>query len=602
MERFGLLKEVCIIFVVYTGTSLASAAQITTLHSFDSPEGSTAALIQATDGNFYGTTVEGGASTNCGSGCGTVFKITPAGTLTTLHSFDSTDGAYPFKGLIQATNGNFYGETQQGGTYNDGTVFKITPEGVLTTLHSFDGTDGDLGLAGLVQATDGNLYGTTFQGGAHGGGTVFKMTTVGALTTLYSFCAQTNCVDGSGPAAGLIQATDGNFYGTTCCGGAFGDGTVFKITPGGVLTTLHSFDGTEGADPEAGLIQATDGNFYGMTVAGGAYRNCPTFVDCGTVFKMTPSGMLTTLHSFKRGTGGSVPLAGLIHATDGNLYGTTFQGGTNCPSGNCGTIFEITPEGTLETLYSFCAQTNCVDGADPEAGLIQATDGNFYGTTSAGGAPGNYGTVFRFPVVQRVTLMPTSVGFGNTVINTTSVATVTVANTGSVMLEISSITASANFEVSSTTCSSTVAVGKKCFVNVKFTPTAPGKVAGTLTFTDNASNSPQTVVLSGIGIEAATLFPDSVTYAAQTVGTTSLPKTLTLANHQTVALNNIMISTTGNFAISTTTCTTSLAAKGKCTINVTFTPTAKGTRTGQLRVRDSASNSPQTSNLTGTGK
>jgi len=196
-----------------------------------------AGLVQATDGNFYGATQIGGASTNCSYGCGTIFKITPGGTLTTLHSFDGTDGEYPYGVLVQATNGNFYGTTQYGGvstncSYGCGTIFQMTPGGKLTTLHSFDYTDGFSVFAGLVQATDGNLYGTTSTGGANG-------------------------------------------Y-----------GTIFEATPGGTLTTVHSFDDTDGLAPLAALVQATSGTFYGTTSGGGAVTTCNPSYGCGTVFSL----------------------------------------------------------------------------------------------------------------------------------------------------------------------------------------------------------------------------------------------------------------------------------------------------------------------------
>jgi uncharacterized repeat protein (TIGR03803 family) len=286
-----------------------SAQTFTSLHSFDSADGAAilAGLIQATDGNFYGTAYEGGA--NCApDGCGTIFKITPSGALTTLHSFCSqsncTDGEYPEAGLIQATNGNFYGTTYEGGANcapdGCGTIFKITPSGTLTTLYNFCSqsgcSDGYYPEAGLIQASNGDFYGTTTFGGAGGVRTVFKITPSGTLTTLHSFCSQSNCTDGEYPEAGLVQATNGNFYGTTYAGGgANGRGTVFKITSSGTLTTLYSFcpqNGcADGNSPQAGLIQATNGSLYGTTFAGGAH-------DLGTVFAITLSGNLTTLHSF----------------------------------------------------------------------------------------------------------------------------------------------------------------------------------------------------------------------------------------------------------------------------------------------------------------
>jgi uncharacterized repeat protein (TIGR03803 family) len=364
-----------------------------------------AGLIQGSDGNFYGTAYEGGES-----GDGAVFKITLAGAETVLYSFTGKigDGANPQAALIQGTDGNFYGTTKNGGTIGVGTVFKITPAGVETVLYSFTGKNGDGAnpQAALIQGGDGNFYGTTYYGGttgtsANGSGTVFKITPSGTLTTLYSFCSQTNCTDGEYPDAGLILATDGDFYGTTYGGGAASSGTIFKITPSGTLTTLYRFcsqtNCTDGSEPHAGLIQATDGDFYGTTWNGGVN------LDGGTVFKITPSGTLTTLYSFCSQTNcadGAYPEAGLIQATNGDLYGTTNEGGYGMVLlgfYGYGTVFKITPGGTLTTLYSFCPQTGCTDGELPLAGLIQATNGNFYGTTNEGGA-NNDGVVFGLSV------------------------------------------------------------------------------------------------------------------------------------------------------------------------------------------------------------
>jgi uncharacterized repeat protein (TIGR03803 family) len=369
---------------------MTPAGTLTTLHSFDATDGAypLAGLVQAANGNFYGTTSQGGPHEYS---LGTVFEITAGGTLATLHSFCSsltncTDGEIPYGGLVQATSGSFYGTTYEGGASSAcldgcGTVFEITASGTLTTLHSFDSTDGAYPLAGLVQAANGNFYGTTSQGGPHeySLGTVFEITTGGTLATLHSFCSSlTNCTDGEIPYGGLVQATNGNFYGTTYEGGASsacldGCGTVFEITASGTLTTLHSFDSTDGANPVAGLVQATNGNFYGTTYGGGASSACSS--GCGTVFEITASGTLTTLHSFDS-TDGANPVGGLVQATDGNFYGTTEKGGAD----GHGTVFEITPAGTLTTLYSFCSQTGC-DGIGPAAGLLQATNGSFYGTT-----------------------------------------------------------------------------------------------------------------------------------------------------------------------------------------------------------------------------
>jgi hypothetical protein len=225
----------------------------------------------------------------------------------------------------------------------------------------------------------------------------------------------------------------------------------------------------------------------------------------------------------------------------------------------------------------------------------------YSGDTSFLGSTSPVLTQVVYPLTS-VTLSPAALSFGDEALNDTSAAkTVTLTNTGSATLYIGNIAASANFAVSANACGATLAAGAKCTVKVTFTPTVLGGLTGTLTFTDSASNSPQTVALSGAGIEPATLTPATATYASQAEGTTSAAKTFTLTNDQPVALNNIVISTTGDFAVSATTCTTSLAAKGKCLISVTFAPTAAGARAGQLSVSDSASNSPQTVTLSGTG-
>jgi uncharacterized repeat protein (TIGR03803 family) len=287
-------------------------------------------LVLATDGNFYGTTE------------GNIFKITPTGTLTTLWA-DCTlpncaDGAVSW-GVVQGADGNFYATTIIGGTgcpatfQGCGTVFKLTPEGVLTILHEFcpgNGScpDGGNPFAPMVEGNDGNFYGTTQMG------TVFRITPEGNFRTLYTFCSQPNCADGATPQAPLVQAADGNFYGTSNGGGSFHQGTVFRITPGGHLTTLYSFcaqiNCPDGTQVYGGLIQATDGNFYGMAGYGGMFGH-------GTVFKLTPGGMLTTLHDFD-GADGSVLLgSALVQHTNGTLYGVTYSGGSN----NDGTVFSL---------------------------------------------------------------------------------------------------------------------------------------------------------------------------------------------------------------------------------------------------------------------
>ena len=362
--------------LVGAATTGAAAQTFNTLHSFNGSDGANPrALVQATNGYLYGNTVAGGTTGN-----GTVFQITTSGTLKPLHSFDGQDGSEPNR-LVQATNGYLYGTTNGG----NGTVFQITTSGTLKTLVGFNGADGYEPDAGLLQATDGNLYGTTVYGGTHGDGTVFKITPSGALKTLHSF----DGADGSEPKSGLLQAADGNLYGTTVGGGTNSNGTVFQITTSGTLKTLVNFNGADGSAPYAALVQATDGNFYGTTEAGGLHGY-------GTVFKITSSGTLMTLHSFcavlvnGHCSDGAYPYyTPLVQATNGYLYGTTEAGGTD----GDGTVFQITTSGTLKTLHSF----DGMDGSELYAGLVQDTNGEFYGTTSTGGTHG-LGTVFSLEV------------------------------------------------------------------------------------------------------------------------------------------------------------------------------------------------------------
>jgi len=353
-------------------------------------------LVQGNDGNFYGTTEYGGTN-----GDGTVFQVTTNGVVTILASFNGTNGSHPLAALVQGSDGNFYGTTVCGGTNeNNGTVFQMTPAGSLMTLVSFNGTNGSY-PGGLVQGSNGNFYGTTILGGANNLGTVFQVTPAGTLTTLVSF---NGTVNGSGPFGALVQGTNGDFYGTTSAGGANGGGTIFRMTPAGALTRLVTFSGANGWEPAAGLVQAADGYFYGTTVFGGNLSVNAGW-GFGTVFKMSSAGAgaLTTLVAFS-GYNGSYCFAGLLQGSDGNFYGTTGGGG----AGGGGTVFKMTPAGVLTTLVSFSG----ADGHSPYAPLVQGSDGNFYGTTAYGGA-GRGGTVFKMTPAGVLTTLVTFGGQTN---------------------------------------------------------------------------------------------------------------------------------------------------------------------------------------------
>jgi uncharacterized repeat protein (TIGR03803 family) len=354
-------------------------------------------IIQAGDGNFYGTTQNGGPHNS-----GILFQVSPSGKFTTIFNFcDQAEGCSntggPVTPVTQGGDGNFYGTTFGGGPNDDGIIYKITPSGSFSTLYTFcsqtDCHDGDYPEAGLILGSDGNFYGTTVSGGPNptvGGGTLYKITPSGTYTVLHNFCGEggASCTDGSAPLT-FVQGSDGNFYGVTNSGGAYAYGTIFKITPAGGFTKLYDFCSPanpcisdESPEPSA-LVEGTDGNFYGVTGQDGAYG-------FGSVFRITPSGTFTELYDFcgpssSSCTDGSLPFS-LTAASDGNFYGVTWSGGV---LRNAGTFFQFTTAGALTQLLTFCASPNdygeCPDGNIPAASLIQGSDGSFYGATLGGG-------------------------------------------------------------------------------------------------------------------------------------------------------------------------------------------------------------------------
>jgi uncharacterized repeat protein (TIGR03803 family) len=385
------------------------------------------ALVQGSDGYFYGTTEHGGADTYQFDpnvyldGLGTVFRIGSNGAFTTLYSFGTVtnaqgqplDGALP-NGLVQGSDGYFYGTTEYGGTFGNngnglgiGTVFKISTDGAFTTLCAFgtftnangDALDGGNPTGRLVQGSDGNFYGTA-------GGTAFKISTNGTLTTLCDFGGYLGI---SYPGAALVQGSDGNFYGTSE-GGTYAYGAVFKISTNGVLTTLYSFDGPLYGDkdspniPTGPLVQGSDGSFYDTSGGG------PD--EAGTVFKISTNGVLTSLYSFTGGDDGGIP-TGLVQGRDGNFYGATDWGGQyGYQFGDIyGTIFQISPGGALTNWYSF-GFSNYVDGADPN-GLVQGSDGSFYGTTYDGIYYNHLGSVFKITTNGALTYLYSFTGIND---------------------------------------------------------------------------------------------------------------------------------------------------------------------------------------------
>src|ERR1700676_2367019 len=405
-RNVGQIQLLAVLVVILAASATALHAQTyTVLYNFgtvrcDTLDPSISGIIaQGRDGNLYSTTGTFGSGCNNG---GAAFKITPKGKLTLLHSFGSQTGDQggPVGGVTLGTDADFWG-TSIGGDFG-GNIWKMTASGKVTDFNVLTGANGTEPTAPTVQGMDGSFYGTTSQWGntkictySYGGcGVVYRITPSGKFKVIYTF-DQTN---GANPDDPVTLGTDGNFYGTTVDGGSVGktfknSGVVFRVTPSGKYTVLYAFcsqtNCTDGANPYAGLVQAADGNFYGTTQAGGQGIVYPE----GVVFKITPSGKYTLLHTFctvTSCTDGAQPYGGLVQATDGNFYGTTLYGGAN----NFGTIYRITPAGKFTVLYSFENTTGKLFGKYPYVTLTQNTNGILYGDTYQGGTSARGNGVF----------------------------------------------------------------------------------------------------------------------------------------------------------------------------------------------------------------
>jgi uncharacterized repeat protein (TIGR03803 family) len=350
----------------------ARAQTVSTIYKFGSganPNSPSGVMAQGRDGDFYGVTLSG-------NGCcqGIIYKISSAGVLTSLYSMAQSDGT-TCSGLTLGTDGNFYGTCHNGGTNGYGTLFRVTSAGVLTVLHSFAAqgstTDGCEPLAPPIQASNGNFYGTTSFCGANNYGTVYKLTLAGAYSLLYSFQGPPN--DTALPL-GLVQGTDGDLWGMGN-GWIVSYGGVFKITLAGKESLVYAFKGDpDGANPSTNLIQGSNGNFYGTTESGGTAQE-------GTIFQVTSSGNETVLYSFPNQTDGAYPTLPLTQGPDGMLYGAA----TDCGGGGCSQagLFDITTKGVYKNLYLY--PLVCSNCGQPEAPLLLSTNGKFYSTTEQGG-------------------------------------------------------------------------------------------------------------------------------------------------------------------------------------------------------------------------
>jgi len=338
-------------------------------------------MTQGTDGNLYGTTPQGGSDNY-----GTIFKVTPDGTLTVVHNFLFDNGPFScYNGVVLANDGNLYGTcygvADSQGNITPGDIYKITPAGVFTDLHDFslNGVEG-FHCTGIIQGLDGNFYGTTELGATNGSGAFFKMSPSGVVSVLHVFTT----AEAAYISAPLIQASDGNFYITSVQGGTNLVGTVLRITPAGSVTVLHNFATTDGAYPSAGLLQAKDGSLYGTTLQGASNN-------LGGVYRIAPNGVFTLVHSFTQLEADGVYVA-LTQGTDGYFYGVSEFGGAT----DQGTVFSMDSSGNL---LSWDFGTNPSVFSRPISAIVQHTNGSYFANTEYGGAA-DFGTIYGFSFAE----------------------------------------------------------------------------------------------------------------------------------------------------------------------------------------------------------
>ncbi len=570
-----------LVLVLATGAAMRAQTQTVTyivLHNFTLSDGGNplGAVIMDKAGNLYGTTALGGASGAC---CGTVFKLDTSGNETVLHSFTGSpgDGANPFAGLVMDAAGNLYGTTVNGGASSAcsggcGTVFKLDTSGNLTVLHSFTSSPGDGAHpnAGLIMDVAGNLYGTTTGGGTgpcngfSSCGTVFKLDASGNETVLHTFTGS----DGAGPYASLLMDAVGNLYGTTAQGGAIpncgsGCGTVFKLDASGNFTVLHSFTGSpaDGFFSKAGLIMDAAGNLYGTTLGGtGTCTNPSGIAGCGIVFRLDASGSETVLHNFTGSPDGQNPAAALIMDRAGNLYGTTYAGGASsgCASGGCGTVFMLDASRNEIILHSYTNFT-ASDGAEPAAAMIMDGAGNLYGTTNQGGASG-YGTVFKLTLPVATVPAITSISPASA---TAGGAAFTLTVNGTNFLSSSTVNFNGNARLTSfvsgtqltaAILASDIATGGNFSVTV-INPGLGGGSSNAVSFTVNnpaptiTTISPTSALAGGASFTLTVNGMGFVSTSAVSFGANARATTFVSATQLTAAISASDIATGGNFNV-----------------------------------------------------
>ena len=595
-------------------------------------------LIRDASGNLYGTTSNGGLNSQ-----GTVFELSPpattggAWTETILWNFDNSggnvDGDDPWtwgSGLVMDSQGNLYGTTQAGGTYSEGIAFELSPPATSggtwteTILWSFGNpaiTDGLQPTSGLTMDVNGNLYGTTLYGQSPSigfDGTVYELSPPSGMSGTWTEKVIAQFSEGNGayvngfyPYAGVIGDGSGNLYGTTSSGGVNGiginpGGTVFELSPaaGGTWTesVLWNFSASESdaSDPMSGLLLDKMGNLYGTSSLGGTTTDYAEENNgLGTVFELSPPGngggswSESILHNFQGGTDGETPESGVIMDPNGNVYGTTWYGGTYFDEPYTGGIAYKLAAGTWgETIL--WQSGNLPDGALPWATLLMDPIGNLYGTTLAGGSYGNgyNGTVYEIANAPTTISVATSLALGSSPVGDTIVKNLTVRNTGHTNpLFVSLSSSDAEFAATgATTCPTTgIAPLTSCTIAIGFTPNGLGARSATLSVTDNTATSPQHVALTGTGTITMSVTPTSYAFGSVKDGSKTV-KAIVVHNYQTNAVSlgeAFSGANPGDFSVTGGTCTTTLAKTSACSLIVTYAPTGTGTESATMTVADS---------------
>jgi hypothetical protein len=651
---FGLLIALAMVIVTARSQAFATTAESVLFNFNSGGSGDTGSYPHSTpimdaQGNLYGTAPNGGTHDE-----GVVWELSPPATSggmwtqTILWNFNNngTDGYLPWtwgSGLVMDSQGNLYGTTQAGGTYDEGTAWELSPPTMSggawteTIIWNFGNpaiTDGIDPTSGLTMDKNGNLFGTTPQGQSPSvpfSGTVYELSPPSGMsgtwteTILEQFFegGSGNPANGFLPYAGVIGDGSGDLFGTTSGGGSYSSnsdpgGVVFEITAGGAYSVLWNFGDTygpssvdDGAQPVSGLSMDRLGNIYGTTALGGSSADFATGVNgVGTAFELSPpgggGGLWTeqVLWNFQNnGTDGFSPVAGVVVDPNGNVYGTTEYGGLYSDEPYVGgTAFKLTPPAMVggswgETILWDFGNPATTDGSLPWASLLIDPIGNLYGTTLDGGSFGvvGNGTVYEIANAPTTISVATSLALGSSPVGDVITKNLTVRNSGhSNPLFVHVTSSDPEFApTGATTCPTTgIAPLTSCTIAIGFTPNALGARSATLSVEDNTATSPQHVALTGTGTITMAVTPASFAFGSVKIGS-SKTKSITVHNYQTNAVTLTLPPTfsglnAGDFSVmGGGTCTSTLGAKSTCTLVVTYAPTALGSEAASMTVTDS---------------